>query len=111
MRPLNWARLAMCSSLVSLRISRRRSILSSMEVSSLPSIRNGCTSQPLEVELKTSCRTALCLTNVQAGACPMDLEVTTQCIPSDSADMPAEVEPNFSRSGDEITITEEVHSF
>jgi len=41
----------------------------------------------------------------------MDLEVTSQCIPSDSGDMAAEVEPDFSRTGDEIPITEEVHSF
>jgi hypothetical protein len=41
----------------------------------------------------------------------MDCEVTSQLIPSDSADMAAEVEPNLSRSGDEVSITEEVHSF
>ncbi len=41
----------------------------------------------------------------------MDREVTSQLIPSDSADMAAEVEPNLSRGGDEVSITEEVHSF
>src|SRR5260370_40416200 len=41
----------------------------------------------------------------------MDFEVTSQLIPSDSADMAAEAEPNLSRSGDEVSITEEVHAF
>jgi hypothetical protein len=41
----------------------------------------------------------------------MDREVTSQLIPSDSADMAAEVEPNLSGSGDEVSITEEIHSF
>lgn len=41
----------------------------------------------------------------------MDCEVAPQLIPSDSADMAAEVEPDLSRSGDEVSITEEVHSF
>lgn len=65
----------------------------------------------LEVELKTSDRTTLCLTNVQAAVCPMDGEVTSQLISSDSADMAAEVEPDLSLGGDEVSVTEEVHSF
>ena len=65
----------------------------------------------LEVELHSGGRTALCLTNVQTRACPMDLEVTSQLIASDSADMAAEIEPDLSRSGDVVSITEEVHSF
>ena len=40
----------------------------------------------------------------------MDCEVTSQWIASDGADMAAEVESNLSRSGDEVSITEEVHS-
>jgi hypothetical protein len=40
----------------------------------------------------------------------MDCEVTSQLIPSDGADMTTEGEPNLSRSGDEVSITEEVHS-
>lgn len=51
------------------------------------------------------------MTNVQAAVCPMDGEVTSQLISPDSADMAAEVEPDLSRTGDEVSITEEVHSF
>ena len=65
----------------------------------------------LEVELETSDRTTLGLTNVQPAACPMDGEVSSQLISSDGADMAAEVEPDLSLSGDEVSITEEVHSF
>ena len=51
------------------------------------------------------------LTDVQAAARPMDREVASQLIPSDSADMAAKVEPNLSLSGDKVSITEEVHPF
>ncbi|MCU1249365.1 MAG: hypothetical protein JWQ49_2394 [Edaphobacter sp.] len=49
------------------------------------------------------------LTNVQAAASPMDREVTSQLISADSADMATEVESNRCRSGDEVSVTEEVH--
>ena len=63
----------------------------------------------LEPELKTSNRTTLCLTNVKAAVCPMDGEVTSQLISSDGADMATEVESDLSLSGDEVSVTEEVH--
>src|SRR5438270_4878516 len=64
----------------------------------------------LEPELKTNNRTTLCLTNVQAAASPMDGEVTSQLISSDSADMATEVESDLSLSGHEVPIAEEVHA-
>ena len=51
------------------------------------------------------------LTDVQAAVCPVYREVTPQLITSNGTDMAAEVEPNLSRSGDEVSISEEVHPF
>ncbi len=51
------------------------------------------------------------MANVEAAVCSMDCEVTSQGIPSDSADMASEVEPGLSRGGNEVSITEEVHPF
>ena len=64
----------------------------------------------LEVELQASCRTFLRLADIEAAVRPMNCEVTSQLVASDSANMAAEIESNLSRSGDEVSITKKVHS-